>query len=96
MMIVRSNESLETKIMKVQTDIKLLKSCKKNLNSTFAEFNLAIKSGSTKLESRLARIKMEGEMKDKYHETRKLRKEIVAISNQLKVVLGLFISFATH
>ena len=39
MMIVRSNESLETKIMKVQTDIKLLKSCKKNLNSTFAEFN---------------------------------------------------------
>ena len=34
---------------------------------------------------------MESEMENKGHEKNKLKKEIVAISNQLKGVLGLFL-----
>ena len=34
---------------------------------------------------------MESEMVNKHHEKKKLKKEILAISNQLKGVLGLFL-----
>ena len=87
--IVQSYESLKTKLLKVQTDIKFIKSCKKeNLIPTFAKVNLAIRSGSRKLKLRFARIIMESEMENKHHEKKKLKKEIVAISNQLKEMLG--------
>ena len=83
-MIVRSYESLKTKLMKVQADIQFIKSCKKeNLIPIFAKVNLAIKSDSRKLKLSLARL-MESEMENKHHEKKKLKKEIVAISNQLK------------
>ena len=83
-MIVRSYESLKTKLMKVQADIQFIKSCKKeNLIPIFAKVNLAIKSDSRKLKLSLARL-MESEMESKHHEKKKLKKEIVAISNQLK------------
>ena len=90
-MIVRSYESLKTKLMKVQADIQFIKSCKKeNLIPIFAKVNLAIKSDSRKLKLSLARI-MESEMENKHDEKKKLKKEIVAISNQLKGVLGLIL-----
>ena len=83
-MIVRSYESLKTKLMKVQADIQFIKSCKKeNLIPIFAKVNLAIKSDSRKLKLSLARL-MESEIENKHHEKKKLKKEIVAISNQLK------------
>ena len=83
-MIVRTYESLKTKLMKVQADIQFIKSCKKeNLIPIFAKVNLAIKSDSRKLKLSLARL-MESEMENKHHEKKKLKKEIVAISNQLK------------
>ena len=83
-MIVRSYESLKTKLMKVQAGIQFIKSCKKeNLIPIFAKVNLAIKSDSRKLKLSLARL-MESEMENKHHEKKKLKKEIVAISNQLK------------
>ena len=83
-MTVRSYESLKTKLMKVQADIQFIKSCKKeNLIPIFAKVNLAIKSDSRKLKLSLARL-MESEMENKHHEKKKLKKEIVAISNQLK------------
>ena len=44
-----------------------------------------------KLKLHLARIIMETEMENKYHEKNKLKNEIVAVSNQLKGVLGLFL-----
>ena len=78
--------------MKVQVDTKFIKSCKKeNLVPIFAKVNLAIKCGRRKLKLHLARIIMECEMENKHHEKNKLKKEIVAISNQLKGVLGLFL-----
>ena len=78
--------------MKVQVDRKFIKSCKKeNLAPVFAKVNLVIKCGSRKLKLHLARIIMECEMENKHHEKNKLKKEIVAISNQLKGVLGLFL-----
>ena len=52
--IVRSYESMKTKLMKVQTDIRFIKSCEKeNLTATFAKVNLAIKNDSRKLKLRL-------------------------------------------
>ena len=91
-MIVRSYESLKRKLMKVKADINFIKSGKKeNFIPTFAKVNLATKNGSRKLKLRLARIIMESEMENKHHEKKKLKKEILAISNQLKGVLGLFL-----
>ena len=55
---------------------------------TFAKVNLTIKSDSRKLKLHLARITMESERQNKHHEKNKVNKEIVAISNQLKGVLG--------
>ena len=65
-MIVRSHEWLKTKLMKIQTDIKFIKSCKnENLIPTFAKVNLAITSGSSKLKLHLARIIMKSVMGNK-------------------------------
>ena len=86
--LVRSYESLKTKYMKVQSDIKFIKSCKKeNLIPTFAKVNLSIKNANRKLKLRKARIVMESEMENKHHGKKKLKKDIVLISNQLKIGL---------
>ena len=58
--IVRSLENLKTKYMKVQADIKLIKSCKQeNLIPTFANIKLSLKYNNNKLKKRIARIVME-------------------------------------
>ena len=91
-MIVKSYESLKTKLMKVQAGIKFIKSCKKeNLIPTFAKVNLAIKNGGRNLKLWLGIIIMESEMRNKHHAKKKLKKEILAVSDQLKGVLGLFL-----
>ena len=89
---VRSYESFKTKYMKVQSDMKFIKSCKKeSLIPTFAKVNLSIKNVYRKLKLRTARIVMESEKENKHHEKKKSKKDIVLISNQLKIGLGVFL-----
>ena len=77
--------------MKVQSDEEFIKSCKKeNLIPTFAEVNLSIKNANQKLKLRIARIVMQTEMENKYHQ-KKLEKDIDLISNQLKIGLGILL-----
>ena len=88
---IRSYESLKTKYMKVQSDIKLINSCKKeSLIPTFAKFNLSIKNASRKLKSRIGRTVMESEIESKLHKKKKLKKDILLISNQLKIIITKF------
>ena len=90
--LVRSYESLKTKYTKVQSDIKFIKSCKKeNLIHTFAKVNPSIKNGNRKLKIHIARIVMESEMENKHHKKKKFKKDIVLISNQLKIGLGVLL-----
>ena len=90
--LVRRYESLKTKYMKLQSDIKFIKSCKKeNLIPTFAKVNLSIKNANRKLKLLIARIVMESEMENKHHKKKKLKKDIVLISNQLKTGLGVLL-----
>ena len=91
MKTVRTHESLKTKLMKVETDIRFIKSSKKdNLIPIFAKVKLAIKSGNWKLLLRIARIIMEMQMQNKHWE-KKLKTEIACISIQLKSKLCLFL-----
>ena len=95
MKIVRTYESLKTKLMKVEADIRFIKSCKKDsLIPTFAKVKLAIKSGNWKLHLRIARIIMETEIQNKHQEKKNLKKEIASICIQLKSILGLFLCSA--
>ena len=65
---------------------KITKSCKKEiLISYFAKINLSIKNANRKLKLRIARIVMESETENKHHEKKNLRKDIVFISNKLKI-----------
>ena len=90
--LVRSYESLKTKYVKLQSDIKFIKSCKKeNLIPTFAKVNLSIKTANRKLKLRIARIVMESEMENKHYKKKKLKKGKVLISNQLKTGLGVLL-----
>ena len=53
-------EKVKTKWMKVDQDIKFIKSCKKeHLVPTFAKINLYIKSGSYKLKCRISKLIMQ-------------------------------------
>ena len=75
--IVRSLENLKTKYMKVQADIKLIKSCKQeNLIPTFANIKLSLKFNNNKLKKRVARIVMETEIQNEHHEKKSSKKEI--------------------
>ena len=75
--IVRSLENLKTKYMKVQADIKLIKSCKQeNLIPTFANIKLSLKYNNNKLKKRVARIVMETEIQNEHHEKKSFKKEI--------------------
>ena len=77
--------------MKVQSDEEFIKSCKKeNLIPTCAEVNLSIKNANQKLKLRIARIVMQTEMENKYHQ-KKLEKDIDLIRNQLKIGLGILL-----
>ena len=72
--LLRCYKSLKTKYMKVQSDIKFIKSCKKeSLIPTFTKVNLSIKNANRKLKLCIARIVMESEMENKHHEKREVK-----------------------
>ena len=77
---------------KINKDIKFIKLCKKEyLIPTFAKVKLAIKSGNIKIQQKLARIIMEPVMQQKSRRKRKIRREIVKLSMDLKDSLGLIL-----
>ena len=88
--IVRSLENLKTKYIKVQADIKLIKSCKQeNLIPTFANIKLSLKYNNNKLKKRIARIVMETEIQNKHREKKSFKKEIRQKCILLKSTLGI-------
>ena len=88
--ILRSFENLKTKYAKSLLDITFIKSCKtEHILPTFVKFRLSNKYVDIKLNQRIGRVIMENELERKYQEKRKLRKEIISISIQLKSSLTL-------
>ena len=87
---VRSLEKAKSKWFKISKDIKFIKTCKiENLLPTFAKVKLAIKSGNKKIQQKTASIIMNTELQQKYHEKRKLKREITQLSMKLKAQVGL-------
>ena len=67
--MVRENKQLLAKLMKLQADIKFIKTCKKEyLVPTFAYVKLATRHGNKKLKLRLSKIIMEAELQQKHRE----------------------------
>ena len=60
-----------------------------NLLPTFAKVKLAIKSGNKEIRQEIAKIIMNTELQQKYHEERKLKREIIQLSMRLKAQVGL-------
>ena len=76
--------------MKVQADIKLIKSCKQeNLIPTFANIKLSLKYNNNKLKKRIARIVMETQIQNKHREKKSFKKEIRQKFILLKSTLGI-------
>ena len=78
--------------MKVQADIKLIKSCKQeNLIPTFANIKLSLKYNNNKLKKRIARIVMETQIQNKHREKKSFKKEIrqkfILLKSTLVIVL---------
>ena len=83
---------MQTKNMKLNTDIKFLKSCmKENLIPTFAKVNVLIRSGSYKLKQKIARLVMNTKLQNKHIQKWKLKKEIKKICTELKHTASLII-----
>ena len=86
--IVTSFEKLKTKFEKVTSDIKSIKICKRGgLIPTFANVRLSIKQQNHKLKRCVSRIFMENELQTKHREKHNLKKNIKAISYQLRRLL---------
>ena len=85
--IVPSFEKLKTKFEKVTSDIKSIKICKRGLIPTFANVRLSIKQQNHKLKRCVSRIFMENELQTKHREKHNLKKDIKAISYQLRRLL---------
>ena len=85
-------KKLKTKYMKINVDIKYIKSCKKEeLTRCFANINLALKSGTARHRKKVAKLVMEAELKNKYIERKKISKELRSISVNLRTALGLIL-----
>ena len=85
---VTSFEKLKTKFEKVTSDIKSIKICKRGgLIPTFANVRLSIKQQNHKLKRCVSRIFMENELQTKHREKHNLKKDIKAISYQLRRLL---------
>ena len=82
--VIPSLEQKQTKYMKLNTDIKFIKSCKKeNIIPTFAKVNFSIKSGSYKLKRKI-RLVMNTGLQNKHIQKRKLKNEIRKKCTELK------------
>ena len=55
----------------------------------FAKVKLGIKAGKDKIQQKIARIIMNTELQQIYHEKRKFRREIIQLSMKLKAQVGL-------
>ena len=74
--VVRKLENIIAKIVKLQEDNKFIKTCKReNVISTFASVKLAIKTGNTKLEKKIACLILETEVQNKHFVKRKLKRD---------------------
>ena len=82
---VRSLEKVKRKWFKIRKDINFIKTCKKEDHlPTLAKVKLALKSGNKKIQQKTARINMNTELQQKYHEKRKLKRKIIQLSIELK------------
>ena len=87
---IRSLEKAKRKWFNISKDINFIKTFKiENLLPTFSKVKLAIKSGNKKIQLKIPRIIMNTELQQKYHEKRKLKREIIQLSIKLKVQVGL-------
>ena len=90
--VIRSLEQMQTKYVKIDADIKFIKSCKKeNLILTFEKTNFSIKSGRYKLKQKIARLIMNTELQNKHIQKQKLKKKIKKICTELKRTVSLII-----
>ena len=81
--IVRTLEQVKRRYIKVNEDIKFIKTCKKeDLLPKFAKIRLSIRSGSMKLKRKIARLIMEAELQSKHLGRRKLKREMIKICHQ--------------
>ena len=85
---VRSLEIAKRKWFKISKGINFIKTCKKEDLPTFAKIKLAIKSDNKKIQEKIARIIMNTGLQQKYHEKRKLKREIIQLSMKLKAQVG--------
>ena len=60
--VIRSLEKSQRKFMKASTEIKYIKSCRKELTPTFAKFNISLKNVGFKLKWKIATSFMKTEM----------------------------------
>ena len=71
--------------MKIEADISFIKACKaEQLIPTFTKVKLSIKSANRKLQYTMARLVMEGEIKDKHNSKKKLKNIIRSLTFDLK------------
>ena len=67
--------------MKINADIKYIKSCKKEeLITRVAKVNLALKNWTTRLKKKIAKLVMEAELQNKHTERKARKKELRSIS----------------
>ena len=67
--------------MKINADIKYIKSCKKEeLIPRVAKVNLALKNWTTRLKKKIAKLVMEAELQNKHTERKERKKELRSIS----------------
>ena len=70
-------EKLKTKYMKINADIKYIKSCKKEeLTPRFAKVNLALKSGTVRLKKKIVKLVIEVELQNKHIEHKKDKERV--------------------
>ena len=92
LLLLQSLEQMQTKYMKLNTDIKFIKSSKKeNLILTSAKVNVSIKSGSYKPNWMIAILVMNTKLQNKHIQKWKLKKEIKKICTELKHTICLII-----
>ena len=90
--VVRKLVSVKTKFIKLQEDIKFIKTCKREyLIPSFPNVKLAIKTGNTKLKKKIACSILETELQKKHFEKRKLKKDFREINISLKSSLNVLL-----
>ena len=82
---IRSSQDNKGRLMKIEADISFIKACKaEQLIPTFTKVKLSIKSANRKLQYTMARLVMEGDLKDKHNSKEKLKNIIRSLSFDLK------------